>query len=149
MAFARRVRGVIVMAFVWAVAWLLVMLPLALYSSTRAPEVVHDVLAPPPSFLEIALPSALWGAVSGALFAGYVAFRGSRRGWTGLGIRHAVVCAVLTALAVPFLIVAVSPIPWFAARFFVVPALILALVNGGLAAGTIALAKRGVSASMT
>ena len=144
MAFARRARGVIVMALLWAITWVVVWLPVVLYLLRGVPR---DFEGPPPLW-QLLLPAAIWGAISGAAFAGFVAILGSRRGWNALGIRHALAWGALSGLVAPVgltgLVSATEPrLRWEDARMLLVVALVSVLVNGVLAAGTIALAKRG------
>lgn len=147
MSMARRVRGVAVMSLLWAVAWVLVWLPLVLYS-LRGPRIQFDVVVDTTPLWEVLLPPAIWGAISGATFALFVAVLGSRRGWSALGVRHAVAWGALSGLVAPIGLVAISGSPrlyWSDSWPFLVIALLSAALNGALAAVTVALAKRGTS----
>jgi len=146
MSFARRARGVIVMALLWALAWVIVGLAILISDGgigrlARLPQLWVFLLIP-----------AVWGAIGGAAFAGFVAVLGARRGWNALGVRHAVVWGALSGLAAPIVLavlrsVAVAPLRWSDAQVLFGIALTSVVVNGALAAGTIALAKRGEQAN--
>jgi hypothetical protein len=145
MSFARRARGVIVMALLWAFAWVLVGLAILIYDGgiarlARVPQLWIYLLIP-----------AVWGAIGGAAFAGFIAVLGARRGWNALGVRHAVVWGALSGLVAPLVlsvlrVIMVGPLHWSDAQVVTGIALVSVLVNGALAAGTIALAKRAAPA---
>ena len=132
------------MALVWAFAWVLVGLAILIYDGGIA-----RVARVPQLWIYLLIP-AVWGAIGGAAFAGFIAVLGARRGWNALGVRHAVVWGALSGLAAPIVLavlrsVAVAPLRWSDAKVLLGIALTSVVVNGALAAGTIALAKRGES----
>ena len=139
----RRVRGIIVMALLWSVAWVIAWLPVVLYLVGL--PLRREFYAPP--IWQLLRPAAIWGAISGASFATVVAFLGSRRGWSALGARHALAWGALSGLVAPIglagLVSAERHLVWTDARVLLIIALVSVVVNGALAAGTIALAKRG------
>ena len=146
----RRVRGTIVMALLWALAWVVVWLPVVLYIA-RPPQAAGVVAFYRPPLWQLLRPAAIWGAISGAAFAGFVAILGSRRGWSALGARHALGWGALSGLVAPvgltgLVSVTQSHLGWTDARALLIIALVSVVVNGALAAGTIALAKRGEAA---
>jgi hypothetical protein len=145
MSFARRARGVIVMALFWAFAWVLVGLAILMYDGGIARVARVRQL-----WIYLLIP-AVWGAIGGAAFAGFIAVLGPRRGWNALGVRHAVVWGALSGLVAPLMlsvlrVIMVGPLGLSDARVVTGIALVSVLVNGVLAAGTIALAKRGAPA---
>ena len=130
------------MALLWAFAWVIVGLAILIYDGglTRVARI-------PRLWIYLLIP-AVWGAIGGAAFAGFIAVLGARRGWNALGVRHAVVWGALSGLAAPIVLavlrsVAVAPLRWSDAQVLLGIALVSVVVNGALAAGTIALAKRG------
>ena len=145
----RRVRGVLVMALLWALAWVVLWLPVVLYI-TGPPGAPEAIAFYRPPLWQLLRPAAIWGAISGATFAGFVAILGSRRGWSALGARHALGWGALSGLVAPvgltgLVSVTQSHLGWTDARALSIIALVSVVVNGALAAGTIALAKRGES----
>lgn len=143
----RRVRGILVMALLWALAWIVVWLPVVLYIA-HPPHAADVVAFYRPALWYLLRPAAIWGAISGAAFAGFVAILGSRRGWGALGARHALGWGALSGLVAPvglagLVSVTQSHLGWTDARALSIIALVSVVVNGALAAGTIALAKRG------
>jgi hypothetical protein len=142
MSFARRARGVLVMALLWAFTWMLVGLAILIYDEGPS-RLIHY----PRHWLLLLIP-AVWGAIGGAAFAGFVAVLGGRRGWNALGVGHAVAWGALSGLAAPIALTALRVIlvgwlSWSEAQVPLGLALLSVIVNGALAAGTIALAKRG------
>ena len=147
MGFARRARGVIVMALLWAFVWVLVGLGILVYDGGLGRLIFHR------DFWILLLIPAVWGAIGGAAFAGFVAVLGGRRGWDALGARHAVVWGALSGLASPIVLavlraILVAPLDWSDTPVLVAIALVSVLVNGALAAGNIALAKRAESSGL-
>ena len=143
----RRVRGVIVLSLLWALTWVVAWIPVLLYVMSPRFEVVFYR----PPFWQLLLPAAIWGAISGATFAGFVAVLGSRRGWNALAIRHALAWGALSGLVAPvgltgLVTLTEAHVGWTDARTLLIIALVSVVVNGALAAGTIALAKRGEAA---
>jgi len=132
------------MALLWSVAWVIAWLPVVLYLVGL--PLRREFYAPP--IWQLLQPAAIWGAISGASFATVVAILGSRRGWSALGARHALAWGALSGLVAPIgltglVSVTQSHLGWTDARALLVIALVSVVVNGALAAGTIALAKRG------
>ena len=139
------------MSGIWAGAWVLAWLPVLIYA-IYLPRARFDQAFLLPSFWQMLVPPAVWGALSGATFAGFVAALGSRKGWSSLGIRHALTWGALSGLAGPIVLGALlvgtaGRIIWTDMRILIVIALVSVIVNGALAAGTIALAKRGEATS--
>ena len=81
----RRVRSVIVLSLLWSLTWVVAWIPVLLYVLSPRLALAFYV----PRLWQLLRPAAIWGAISGAAFAGFVALLGSRRGWNALGIRHA------------------------------------------------------------
>ena len=150
MSLVRRLRGVIVMTIVWALAWAIVTLPWAIYVTSRNAEAVFDVQVWPPTFWQVVIPAAIWGAASGVTFAFFVALRGSRRGWSALGARDVAIWGALSGLAAPIAL-ALILIRWLSRASvprLVTLVLISVVINGALAAVTIVLARRTTSVAV-
>ena len=145
MTFSRRARGVLVMALLWALVWVVVWLAVApVLFSVDFPPAETNLAYFLSRLWRFLLPPTVWGTISGATFAGFVAVLGSRRGWNALGIRHALVWGALSGLAGPIVLTAflltTSASDWLV---LLTIALVSVALNAALAAGTIALAKRG------
>lgn len=141
----RRIRGVLVTALLWGIAWLPVGLAVGIY---RALTISIDFGAG--FYWRIisgsALVWAVWGAISGAVFATLLALLERRRNVDTLSSRRTAVWGALGAMAVPgtVLIIVLARLPGF---YLIQPALwtlSISAVQGGVCAfATLALAKRG------
>ena len=148
----RRVRGVLVTALVWAVAWLPVGLIVGVIRALaiQLPEVWLTPGMRLSIFLEIVgvltLTWMIWGAISGALFAVLVALLERRREVDTLSSRRTVIWGALGAMALPttILLIVLAEAPGFTLIQPAVWTLSISAAQGAVCAfGTLALAQRG------
>jgi cbb3-type cytochrome oxidase subunit 1 len=148
----RRVRGVLVTALVWAVAWLPVGLVVGVIRALTLP--LPDYMRTPGMqltyFLRVvgilSLTWMIWGAISGALFAVLVALLERRREVDTLSSRRTVIWGALGAMALPttILLIFLAEAPGFTLIQPAVWTLSISAAQGAVCAfGTLALAKRG------
>jgi len=148
----RRVRGVLVTALVWAVAWLPVGLIVGVIRALTFP--LPDYMLTPwmriTYFLRVvwilSLTWMIWGAISGALFAMLVALLERRREVDTLSSRRTAIWGALGAMALPttILLIFLAEAPGFTLIQPAVWTLSISAAQGAVCAfGTLALAKRG------
>jgi hypothetical protein len=148
----RQLRGVLVLAILWAVTWAPIGLLLGVYRQARASS-VGDVPPPPPGFVtdivaRYTLSLALMGAIAGGSFAVIVALAERQRmfgdlTWKRFALLGVLGAAVLPALA--FVLVAIF-FPGGHLSVQVLPLIALLALGALSAAGTLGLARRGRSA---
>jgi len=143
MLLLRRARGVLGTALVWAMAWLVIGSAVGLHAGVRTPT--------PGAARFVAWMAAgwaLWGAVSGALFALAVLALERRRTLAQLSIWRVATWGALGALALPaaflcFVWGAGGSVTW---QGVVVTLPTSAALGAGCAASTLALAQRNSAA---
>ena len=149
MSAGRRWRAVLVTSGIWGIAWI----PVGLVVALRDWSALSAHLSMPWSWppLEALAPAvagrAIWGAFTGAVFAGLLIARARSRSLNDLSVTRVALGGALAALAFPGGVIGGI---WAAEGFqsmTIAPAipsvLFGALFGAGLAAGTLTLARRG------
>ena len=151
MSAGRRLRAVLVTSCIWGLAWIPVGLVVALRDWSALTAHLSMPWSWPP--LEALTPAvagrAVWGAITGAVFAGLLIARARSRTLDDLSVRGVALGGALAALAFPGGVIGGI---WAAEGFQsmtlapAIPSLLFGAVFGaGLAAGTLALARRGTA----
>ena len=144
MLLLRRARGILGTALVWCIAWLAMGSAIGLYARLRtSPAVDARFVA------WMAAAWALWGAVSGALFALTVLAGERRRTLAQLSVWRVATWGALGALGLPviflcFVWAAGGAVTW---QGVVVTLPTSAALGAACAAGTLTLAQRGSTAA--
>ena len=138
----RALRAILVISAVWAGLWLLVGIGFALVLG-RGDDI--DLVPPPLLFFPIAL--TIWGAFSGAVFAGLLAFTERNRTLESLSITRVSLWGAIASLTVPVLITVYDALSrsWTQALdewLAIVMITGLSVLQGGVCAGgTLAIAR--------
>ena len=145
MLFLRRARGVLGIALIWGIPWFVMGGAVGLYgmanTPTKGPEANLRFVG------WMALGWALWGFLSGGIFALAVAGLERRRTLAQLSGRRVALWGALGALALPtaflgFVWATGGSVTW---QGLAVTLPVSAALGAGCAAGTLALAQRGAS----
>jgi ABC-type polysaccharide/polyol phosphate export permease len=145
MLFLRRARGVLGTAVVWRIPWFVMGGAVGLYGIANDPTKGR---ASDMRFVGwMALGWALWGFLSGAIFALAVAVLERRRTLAQLSVRRAALWGALGAVALPtaflgFVWTNGGSVTWLGVA---VTLPVSAALGAGCAAGTLALAQRGAA----
>lgn len=137
----------LVIAVVWAVAWLPVGLGLALYAAQRSPQ-PYDILARPVPVPLFAGVWSAWGAVSGAMFALVLRIAERRRTVETLSAARLAVWGAIGAASLPSILLAVDyarvdpGLRGYGWEFAFAVVVVSAGVGAACAAATLALARR-------
>jgi len=143
----RRLRAVLSIAVLWALAWLPIGGVLALYASSRPPQ-PSDLISRPVSMPLFLTVWTIWGGLSGSLFAVVLGVGERRRGLSDLSVARTAAWGALGSMTVPAALLALDMIRApISLRLYDwrVPLLALslsALLGAGCAAATLALAQR-------
>jgi hypothetical protein len=141
----RRLRGILGVALLWAVAWLPLGLLLGLYSYWREGPMDFDASWPPGHFFShVGWFLAFWataGAISGALFALVLAIAERHRTLRDLSTRRMALWGALGSVLVPAVLLAITARDFVYSGWWQESALTL-LLAGGLGAGTAAVTLR-------
>ena len=148
----RRVRGALGIAVIWALAWFLVGIPLALYVAATPPQ-PSDLFHRPVSVPAFLIPWTVWGSVSGIGFATILTIAERRRTLARLSLLRLTSWGALGAMGAPLLLAAFetlrhswtsAPYPWGA---LVAILLISAGLGAACAAASLLLAHRAAGIS--
>jgi hypothetical protein len=148
----RRLRAVLTIAAMWALAWAPIGLALALYAASSPPQ-PSDVIARPVTVPFFVAAWTVWGALSGAAFAFVLSVAERRRTIESLSPPRTAAWGALGATALPLLLLAIdlasTPVGLrgYGWGFPLLTLSISAGLGGCCAAGTLAIAQRALGDS--